>query len=165
VVKRLRDFFRQRGTALQRVEMAPLVDEVLQQQAVRARNAEVQLQAQCAPGLPPVWMDRVQIEVVLRNLVSNALDAAAARPGPQALVQVEAGLHEGQLVVAVRDSGEGIAQEELAQVFESRRSSKPGGMGIGLAISRSIVEAHEGRLWAEAGPGGKFFFSLPVSTE
>jgi signal transduction histidine kinase len=164
VVKRLRDFFRQRGTALQRVEMAPLVDEVLQQQALRARNAEVRLQAQCEPGLPAVWMDRVQIEVVLRNLVSNALDAAAARPG-EALVRVEAALHDGQLVVAVRDSGEGIAQEDLAQVFESRRSSKPGGMGIGLAISRSIVEAHEGRLWAEAGPGGKFFFSLPVSTE
>jgi signal transduction histidine kinase len=147
--------------------MGPLVDEVLQQQAVRAHNAGVRLQAQVAPALPAVWMDRVQIEVVLRNLVANAVDAAGAHAGGGALVQVEAGLRgEGgaqQIVVAVRDNGDGLAAEELSQVFESRRSSKPGGMGIGLMISRSIVEAHEGRLWAEAGPGGKFFFSLPVA--
>ncbi|MEW6706595.1 MAG: MASE1 domain-containing protein [Pseudomonadota bacterium] len=163
VVKRLRDFFRQRGTELHLTPMAPLVDAVLQSQAVRARSAGVALQAQCDPALPPVWMDRVQIEVVLRNLVSNALDAASQRPDPHPFVRVDATLEAGRVLVAVRDSGAGVSAEELPQVFESRRSSKPGGMGIGLKISRSIIEAHEGRLWAEPGPGGHFFFTLPLA--
>jgi two-component system sensor kinase FixL len=65
--------------------------------------------------------------------------------------------------VTVVDSARGLNSAEVSRVFESRRSEKPGGMGVGLAISRSIVEAHGGRLWAEAGPGGKFHFSLPVT--
>ena len=165
VVKRLRDFFRQRGTALQRAEVGPLVEEVLSAQALRAQSERVRLSAHCAPGLPPVWMDRVQVEVVLRNLVANALDAASRPGADDAFVAVQASLKGGEILVEVRDSGPGIAVEELPHVFESRGSSKPGGMGIGLMIARSIVEAHEGRLWAEPGPGGKFFFTLPLWAE
>jgi two-component system sensor kinase FixL len=62
------------------------------------------------------------------------------------------------------DSGTGLAIEEVSGVFENRRSTKPGGMGVGLGISRSIVEAHGGRMWAEPGPGGKFLFSLPLAS-
>jgi two-component system, LuxR family, sensor kinase FixL len=132
----------------------------------------VTLQADCPPALPPVWIDAVQIAVVLRNLVSNAIEAAAPPPStrfpiqPAARVMVQAEAQGRQLVVRVQDSGPGIAADELGELFESRAgsraSSKPGGMGIGLVISRSIIEAHEGRLWAEAGPGGKFSFSIPL---
>jgi len=163
VVKRLRDFFRQRGTHLQPTGLAPLIDEVLASQAMRAQAVQVALECECDPALPAVWMDRVQIEVVLRNLVSNAIDAAAEHEALAPLVRVRASAKGALALVEVRDSGPGIAVEELPHIFESRRSSKPGGMGIGLVISRSIVEAHEGRLWAEPGPGGKFFFSLPLS--
>jgi signal transduction histidine kinase len=107
-------------------------------------------------------MDRVQIEVVLRNLVANALEAAASGSTPDACVKVRAEARNAEVVLEVRDSGRGVSSEELRTIFDSRRSSKPGGMGIGLFISRAIVEAHEGRLWAEAGPGGAFFFSLPT---
>jgi len=160
VMKRLRDFFRQRGTELQPVAMHSLIDEVVRAQAAHAEAAGVLLRADCPPALPPVWIDAVQIEVVLRNLVSNAIEAAAA--GPAADVMVRAELQARQLVVKVQDSGPGIDADELGELFESRTSSKPGGMGIGLVISRSIIEAHEGRLWADAGPGGKFSFSIPL---
>ncbi len=164
VIKRLRDFFRHRGTALQPAQIETVVAQVLGSQALHAQTAGVALHSALEAGLPPVWIDAVQIEVVLRNLVANAIDAAATAPaaGTEPQVIVGAAIRGRQLVVDVRDSGTGLALDELAQVFESRPSSKPGGMGIGLVISRSIVEAHEGRLWAEAGPGGKFYFSLPL---
>ena len=174
VMKRLRDFFRQRGTALEPVALQSVIDEVVQSQAAHADAAGVVLKAHCQPALPLVWIDAVQIAVVLRNLVSNAIEAAA--PAPAARVTVQAEVQGRQLVVKVQDSGPGISAEELGELFDAgdgsrdrpragtrlRASAKPGGMGIGLVISRSIIEAHEGRLWAEAGPGGKFSFSIPL---
>jgi signal transduction histidine kinase len=188
VMKRLRDFFRQRGTELQPVALQSVIDEVVQSQAAHADAAGVTLHAECQPALPKVWIDAVQIAVVLRNLVSNAIEAAAPAPTsprpaqPPARVTVRAEAQGRQLVVKVHDSGPGIPADELGALFESRAesrgesraesrgearagsraSAKPGGMGIGLVISRSIIEAHEGRLWAEAGPGGKFSFSIPL---
>jgi two-component system, LuxR family, sensor kinase FixL len=163
VMKRLRDFFRQRGTELQPVALQSVIDEVVQSQAAHADAAGVTLRADCEAALPTVWIDAVQIAVVLRNLVSNAIEAAAATaPACSAQVTVQAEAQGRQLVVKVQDSGPGIAADELGDLFESRASAKAGGMGIGLVISRSIIEAHEGRLWAEAGPGGKFSFSIPL---
>lgn len=162
VVQRLRDFFKQHGTELQPTEVEPLIDDVLRAQEMHAQAAGVALHGQCTPGLAAVWMDRVQIQVVLRDLIVNAIDAAREQSAVAPAVAVSVSTRAGQLVVEVKDNGAGLAVEELPHAFESRSSSKPGGMGIGLAISRAIVEAHEGRMWAEPGPGGKFFFSLPA---
>jgi two-component system sensor kinase FixL len=162
VVQRLRDFFKQHSTDLQPTEVAPLIGDVLRAQEMHAQAAGVALRGQCDPDLAAVWMDRVQIQVVLRNLIANAIDAARAQTALDPVVAVNASTRGGQLVVEVQDNGAGLAVEELSHAFESRSSSKPGGMGIGLAISRAIVEAHEGRMWAEPGPGGRFFFSLPT---
>jgi signal transduction histidine kinase len=165
VVKRLRDFFRDRSTELRPSDVAVLVQEAVQSQAARALSSGIRLRAACEPGLPPVWLDPVQIGVVLRNLVANALDAALpATPDAGAAVVVTAGRRDSDVVVCVADSGPGLGPEEWSNVFESRRSAKPGGMGIGLSISREIVEAHGGRVWAEPGPGGRFYFSLPTTT-
>jgi two-component system sensor kinase FixL len=135
---------------------------VLRAQEMHAHAAGVALHGQCDHDLAAVWMDRVQIQVVLRNLIANAIDAARAQTALDPVVAVNASTRGGQLVVEVQDNGAGLAVEELPHAFESRSSSKPGGMGIGLAISRAIVEAHEGRMWVEPGPGGRFFFSLPT---
>jgi signal transduction histidine kinase len=164
VVMRLRDFFRERSTELQPTEIAPLLDEVLRSQSAHAESLKVRLEWTCDPGVPPIWLDRVQIAVVLRNLVENAVDAALQASTGDAWVAVHAQADGGHLTIAVRDSGPGVAAGDVLRVFESRLSSKPGGMGIGLGISRAIVQAHGGRLWAEPGPGGRFYFSLPVAS-
>lgn len=165
VVKRLRDFFRNRSTELQPTDVAELIGEVMRSQSARAAAMKAELAWQCDPALPRVLLDRVQIEVVLRNLVANALDAAGQAADGAASVVVDARVRDEQLVIAVRDSGPGVPAARLPQLFDSRApSSKPGGMGIGLGISRTIVEAHGGRLWAAPGPGGQFFFSIPLAT-
>ena len=163
VVKRLRDFFRRGGTQLQNTDVALLIEDVVRAHAARAEVAGVALEWQASALLPPVLIDRVQVEVVLRNLVANALDAAVLDRGGAPRVWLAAAARGAQVVVEVRDSGAGVGAGEVRRIFEDRKSAKPGGMGVGLAISRSIVEAHDGRLWAEPGPGGKFFFSLPLS--
>jgi two-component system, LuxR family, sensor kinase FixL len=166
VVKRLRNFFRDRATDLQPTELPPLLDEVTRSQAARAQALQIRLDCFCDPLVPAVWLDRVQIAVVLRNLVANALEAAsqASAQDAPASVAVRARLENNDVIVTVSDSGHGLDSDEVAWIFESRRSSKPGGMGVGLGISRSIVEAHGGRVWAEPGPGGKFCFSLPAGS-
>jgi two-component system, LuxR family, sensor kinase FixL len=167
VVKRLRNFFRDRATELQPTALRPFVDETMRAQTARALALHVRLTWSCTPADTTVWLDAVQIGVVVRNLVANALDAASEeleRSGPPAWVKLDAKREGADMVIAVTDSARGLDGEEAALVFERRRSGKPGGMGVGLAISRSIVEAHGGRLWAEPGPGGRFLFTLPLSS-
>jgi len=168
VVNRLRRFFRDRSTELQPTDVAALVADAVASQTPRAQGLGVRLAATCDPGLAPVWLDPVQIAVVLRNLLANAIDAAAAAAPADAQpsqrsVTLRAKQADDEILVTVVDSARGLASHEVARIFEGRRSDKPGGMGVGLAISRSIVEAHGGRLWAEAGPGGRFHFTLPVT--
>lgn len=164
VVRRLRNFFRDRTTELKPTDLGALVNEVLRTQSARAHARGVELVGACGPEIPEMLIDPVQIAVVLRNLVANAVDAAsdAAPEGVSPSVLVRISFHEDYITVAVTDTGPGVPAGDVAGVFESHRSDKPGGMGIGLAISKSIVEAHGGRMWAEAGPGGKFFFSIPL---
>ena len=166
VVKRLRNFFRERVTELQPVAVQQLLDEAVQTQATRAQALGVQLEWSCDLPETELLLDPVQIAVVLRNLVANALDAAAAERSPgevQSWVTVRAAREGNDVIVEVADSAVGLQGDDVATVFERRSSDKPGGMGVGLAISRSIVEAHGGRLWAEPGPGGRFYFSLPAN--
>ncbi|HVZ45157.1 MAG TPA: MASE1 domain-containing protein [Ramlibacter sp.] len=164
IVRRLRDFFRERTTQLALVGLAELLDEAMQSQAARAHALGLRLDWYCDAGVPPLWLDRVQIGVVLRNLVANAIDAAAAPPRhDEPAVHVRIRIDDGDVVVSVLDTGAGLAVSDIASVFESRPSGKAGGMGVGLGISRLIVDAHGGRMWAEPGPGGRFFFSLPAA--
>ena len=163
VVRRLKDFFRQRGTELQQIDLENLLREVIESERQRAEAANIRIDMHVQAGLPPVWIDRVQIEVVVRNLVANAVDAAAdgARAAPS--VEVRLSHSEKAVLLEVNDTGRGIAPEVLPGLFDSRPSRKPGGMGIGLFISRAIVESHDGRLWAEAGTAGRFRLSLPLT--
>jgi two-component system, LuxR family, sensor kinase FixL len=164
VVRRLRDFFREQATQLSLAELRPVLDDSLRSQSSRAKALAVGLEWSCDETIPPLWLDTVQVAIVLRNLVSNGIDAAAssAQHGGRS-VHVRAHAAHAEVVVSVVDSGTGLAAHDEELVFDRRRSDKPGGMGVGLAISRQIVQAHGGRMWAEAGPGGRFFFSLPLS--
>jgi signal transduction histidine kinase len=107
-------------------------------------------------------VDRLQIELVLRNLLANALDAVRVRPAGQRNVSISAENIGGKLRFTVEDSGEGLSQQVAARLFEPFVSTKASGMGLGLVLSRAIVEAHGGSLWAEVAAHGIFRFILPA---
>jgi signal transduction histidine kinase len=161
VVKRLRDFFRTGSTQLQLASMPALLNQAVEAAARRAEVLGIRVRCEAADDLPDVLMDPVQIAVVLRNLLANALEAAA-EGGGLAEVRLRLGERGGALLVEVQDSGPGLTEARLQTLFEPGTSDKPGGMGLGLSICRAIVEAHGGTLWAEAGPSGHFCFTLPI---
>ena len=156
VVRRLRDFFREGRTRLERVPVAELLESVR-----RHANLHV-LTIDGEPDLPDVLIDRVQIELVLRNLVSNAAEAIDTSSG-KGVIALSAQRHDRQHVrIVVADNGPGIPAESRERVFEPFVSAKPTGMGLGLAVSRAIAEAHGGTLDAMPGPHGEFRLVLPV---
>ena len=118
--------------------------------------------------MPLVLGDRIQLQQVILNLIINAIEAmSGVSDGPRELL-VGSGKDESQGVrVTVRDSGPGLDPESLAHLFTAFYTTKPQGMGMGLAISRSIIEAHGGRLWATAneGRGATFQLTLPIGGE
>jgi len=114
--------------------------------------------------------DRIQIQQVLLNLVMNGIEAMSAVAAKDRMLTVRTRCHEVDglpgVVVSIQDAGVGLRQEDESRLFEAFYTTKPSGLGMGLAISRSIVEAHGGKLWAEPndGPGATFCFSLPAES-
>jgi signal transduction histidine kinase len=124
------------------------------------------LRLELTAGLPPVHGDRVQIMQVIINLVKNGVEAmAAVRDRPRELV-IRSEMHDGnRVLVAVQDAGVGLDPSRRDQLFTPFVTTKPGGMGMGLSISRSILERHGGQLWAtsNATHGATFQFALPAT--
>jgi PAS domain S-box-containing protein len=164
VVRRLRDFFRSGTSRLERVPVGELLHGGTERLARRLERHRIDLRIQAASGLPPVLVDRLQIETVLHNLLANAIDAIITADSPERTVRIRAmpGAH-GSVRITVADTGPGVTGEAAEDMFRPFATTKPDGMGLGLAISRSIVENHGGRLVAEAASGGAVFsFTLPV---
>jgi two-component system sensor kinase FixL len=159
VVRRLREFYRGGGLHLEVLDVADLLEDALAPARRRAGRERVALRLVVPDGLPPLRVDRIQAATVLHNLVTNALDSLADRPGE---VEVRVG-REGALArFEVTDSGPGIAPDLIDSLFDSFVTSKPDGMGLGLVISRTLVEAHGGRLWLERAHPARFCFTLPL---
>jgi signal transduction histidine kinase len=128
------------------------------------KNA-ISVEMQLAESLPAVQGDRVQLHQVILNLLINAIEAMTGMSeGPRELLLSTQKTESEGVLVAVGDSGPGLAPDSADQLFESFYTTKPGGLGIGLSICRSIIEAHHGRLWASANtPRGAIFqFTLPA---
>jgi two-component system, LuxR family, sensor kinase FixL len=156
VVRRLRDFFRQGTTHLEQVPVAELLDAV-RRICAQAGNT-VSLTVAADQDLPDVLVDRLQIELVLRNLVANAIEASAAHGE----IAVRAQRHDARHVrIVVADHGPGIGALGAKRAFEPFVSGKSSGMGLGLAVSRAIAEAHGGSLEARATAHGEFHLVLP----
>jgi len=164
VIQHIRAFLT-RGTPVEGpVRMDELVTEAAAVLAGEARAHGVALEAHSDPMLAQVTGDRTQLEQVLVNLVMNAIDALAGVTDRPRHVRLQAVAHSTQeLRVCVRDNGPGIPPQDLERVFQSFYTTKTEGLGMGLAISRTIVEAHGGRIWAAPhdGPGITFTLSLP----
>jgi PAS domain S-box-containing protein len=162
VVARVRALFRKDSPHREMVDLNRLVRELiglLRDEAIRRR---VSIKLHLAEEIPLIAMDRVLVQQVLLNLSANAMDAMSEAAPPRELVIRSEKHGEDGLLVAVEDSGSGIAPEIAGRIFEPFFSTKPHGIGMGLAICRGIVEAHDGRLWStKANNGGAvFLFTL-----
>jgi signal transduction histidine kinase len=139
--------------------------EVVFLTASEVNENRISVQTQLSNDLPLILGDRIQLQQVILNLIKNAVEAmSAVSDGPRELL-VSSGKNESQgVLVTVRDSGPGLDPEALAHLFDTFYTTKPDGMGMGLAISRSIIEAHGGRLWATPNEphGAAFQFTLPA---
>ena len=162
VVRRVRDFFRTGATKLEPVSIDVLLSAAVSRFDERASVEGVQLHIALSPVV--VLVDRLQIELVLRNLLANAFDAVADKSSGERRVDLSLEQDaEDRITVVVRDSGPGFSASAASTLFEPFASTKTSGLGLGLVISRALVEAHGGRLWVEPGDKGIFKFSLPIS--
>jgi two-component system sensor kinase FixL len=164
VIDRLRAGLKRRTIALSPLSLSEELASVAALARGDAMARKVALEIDAAPDLPLVMGDPVQLQQVLLNLALNAMDAVEQMPAAKRKVMLRARRHgEGEVEVAVKDSGPGIAPERLGRLFEPFFTTKAKGMGIGLSISRTIIEAHGGRIWAEnnADEGATFRFTLP----
>ena len=168
IIDRMRALIKQRSIEMRPLVMDDLVQDVLALTRAEAASKEVLLSYDTEAGLPTVSGDRVHISQVLLNLIVNGIEAVQASPVGDRRIVIEARTEGRQVEIAVCDSGPGIPTPNLERIFEPLYSTKSGGLGMGLAICRTIVEAHSGRLWAEhgrEGSGATLRFSLPRAKE
>jgi C4-dicarboxylate-specific signal transduction histidine kinase len=168
IVRRWRALVRKQAPQRAWVEMNTLVNEVLTLLHNEILLSDCRLDRDLASNLPEVYADGIQIQQVLLNLARNAIEALQDVPQPQRLLKIQTSVVDGQAVqVNVADTGPGFKPEIAGQLFESFVTSKPNGLGLGLVISRSIVEAHGGKLWAKTNgtSGVTCCFTLPLVSE
>jgi two-component system sensor kinase FixL len=166
VIRRLRALLRKRTLENQPVDLNELTAEILVLIRAETRRRRVAVETELAAELPPVRGDKVQLQQVLLNLLLNGMEAMAGMSGEKELT-VRTALHEGSVEIAVSDCGTGIPVDRLPHVFDPFFSTKKDGMGLGLSLARSIVEAHGGHIWVEnnSPAGATFRFALPVRSE
>jgi two-component system sensor kinase FixL len=166
IIRRLRDFV-SRGESERQVEnVAKLIEEASALALVGAKELGVRVRLQFHPDAGLVLADRVQIQQVLLNLIRNAIDAMADSATRELLIGTRL-IDDDMVEVSVADTGPGIAPEVAGQLFQPFITTKRQGMGVGLSISRTIVDAHGGRIWVESNPGGgtTFRFTLRAVSE
>jgi C4-dicarboxylate-specific signal transduction histidine kinase len=162
VLRRLRDFFRTGTTRLEPVALNDLVTSSATPFSNRAHRESVNLTIGTIPACQ-LLCDRLQLEVVLRNLITNAFDAVRSRAAEDRSIRVNAQV-EGlsRVCITIEDSGSGLDSNGASRLFAGFQSSKSSGLGLGLIISRAIIEAHGGNLWADVSDHGIFKINLPV---
>src|SRR5215475_5185740 len=163
VITRIRALLRKTDTEKSRLDINQTIREVVTLTRNEAAGKGVSLRMELAAGLPPVLGDRVQLQQVILNLIIHGIEATAPAPGGPRELLISSRQHESDnVLVAVRDSGVGLDGQDLEKIFDAFYTTKSKGLGMGLAISRSIIEDHGGRLWAAPndGPGATFQFNL-----
>jgi two-component system sensor kinase FixL len=164
VLERIRDFVSNGALNLKALDVSALAERIgeLCREEAAARGVEVEVEG--IGGVPAVKADGVQIEQVLINLVANAIDAASERPDARGRVIIRVTAKAGAIMIRVEDNGGGVAPELADNIFDAYQTTKPRGMGLGLHLSRRIVQGHAGRLWWEPIPtgGARFVVELPT---
>jgi PAS domain S-box-containing protein len=165
VVDRIRALTRKAPPRSGRVDINEMILEVIELTRVEAVKNGVSVQIDLADGLPPIEGDRVQLQQVILNLIVNAFEAMSgvSEAARELLIRTQRA-EPGNVLTAVQDSGPGLATATFDRLFEAFYTTKPGGLGMGLTICRSIIEAHRGRLWASSNVprGAALEFTLPL---
>ena len=168
VITRLRALFSRREFTLESLDINEVTQEVVALSLSELQRNQIVLRSEFAPDLPPVTGDRIQLQQVILNLLRNASDAMmSVHDRPRQLVigtEQEANIH---VRLTVRDVGVGLDAQSMSKLFDAFYTTKRDGMGIGLSVSRSIIERHHGRLWGQPndGPGATFAFTLPAAEQ
>ena len=166
VITRLRALFSKKNAPFEAFDLNEAANEVIALSVSDLQRDRVILQSNLAADLPSVSGDRVQIQQVILNLIRNGSDAMSSLHDRPRDLLIKTACDDGLVFLSVKDSGVGIDPEIEQKLFEAFSTTKGDGMGIGLSVSRSIIESHQGRLWAirNEGPGATFLFSIPCST-
>jgi C4-dicarboxylate-specific signal transduction histidine kinase len=164
VIARIRALVGKTGTEKGSLDVNEVIQEVVAVTQGEVMRNGIALGTELADRLPPVVGDRVQLQQVMLNLIMNGIEAMNACSDRPKELLITTQQRQGHVRVAVRDSGVGLDQQSIERLFEAFYTTKLQGLGIGLSISRSIIEEHSGRLWAvrNDGPGATFQFTLPV---
>ena len=161
IIDRIRSFYKKSSPQRELVDVNGIIQEMLTLLDGEATRSLIAMRTELSGELPKIMVDRVQLQQVFMNLMLNAIEAMRDSAGE---LTVRSGLQDGQLQFSVSDTGVGLPMEKMDQIFSAFYTTKPQGSGMGLAISRSIVESHGGRLWATSneGRGATFHFTLPI---
>jgi len=165
IIERLRSLYKKDLPQRELVEVNEIIREMVELLRAEANQYAVSIRNDLAADLPKITADRVQLQQVFMNLILNAIEAMN-ETGGVLTVKTQLG-EDGQLLISVSDTGVGLPKEKTEQIFDAFFTTKPQGSGMGLSITRSIVESHGGRLWATAnnGRGATFHFILPTSAD
>ncbi len=162
VVSRVRALFRRDTQVRDLADMNQLIQDLVRVLRDEAIRREIIIRLNLAADLPRIEMDQIQIQQVLRNLVMNAMEAMIQTALPREIIIRSEKNEVGRIRVSVEDRGPGVDTEIARRIFEPFFSTKSEGTGMGLAICRSIVEAHDGRLWTENSPHGGAVFQFTI---
>jgi signal transduction histidine kinase len=161
IIQRLRDFVRKGEVERQVESLSIVIEEAVALAVMAAERKGAQVDLQVHPQAAQAWIDKIQIQQVLLNLIRNAIEAMGDIPQVR-LVVATAPSERDDVEVSVTDFGPGLPAQVRERLFQPFVTTKSGGMGVGLSICRSIIEAHGGRLWAEDNPGGGTVFRFTV---
>lgn len=168
IIRGLRRLVRKAESQRAEIDLGDLLREVLDLARADSRNRDVPVEMHLAEGLPRILADRIQIQQVVLNLLSNAFESLAETPAAQRRVEMQCALREpGFVEISVADQGRGFDHHDAERLFDAFYTTKPHGMGLGLSTSRAIIDAHGGRLWAESNAprGATFRLRLPTVSE
>jgi signal transduction histidine kinase len=164
IISRISLLFKKGASQRELVDVSELIRDMIVLLRGEANRYSISIRTELAEGLPKVMVDRVQLQQVLMNLMLNGIDAMKETTGRGELI-IKSEASDSQLLISVSDTGVGLPVEKAEQIFKAFFTTKDNGTGMGLPISRSIIESHGGRLWAAGAPGrgATFQFTLPAT--
>jgi len=165
IVTRVRSLSRGEPVQAAGFDFNQVVMEVLALSKAEMERHRIELALELAQDLPPAFADSIQIGQVIGNLVLNAIEAMAAQPGKAHMLRIGSLLKDGKIMLTVADTGAGIPAAVQDHLFDAFWTTKPDGLGVGLSISRTMIEANGGQIWAESGTGGGAVFCISVPVD